>query len=459
MSMRAVASARILPVVNEDINEEWIADKTRFVWDGLKRQRIDRPYIREDGRLKPASWDKALSFAAEKLKATPAEKIAAVAGDLVPAEAVKALKDLMDGLGSPHRDCRQDGSILGAGERQSYLFNTGIANLEQADAILLVGTNPRTEAPLVNARIRKSWLANLDLKIGVIGEQEELSYDYEYVGAGPETLGQLAIGVGGFFSALKDAERPAIIVGAGVFAREDAQAILADIAKLASAVGAVSPEWNGFNVLHNAAGRVGAIDLGFLPREGGRDFAGILSGCESRDIDVVYNLGADEFDAKRLNGAFVIYQGHHGDAGAAHADVVFPGAAYTEQNATYVNTEGRAQQAMRAAFPPGDAREDWAILRALSDRLGRTLPYDDLASLRQAMIEDAPSLGRLGEAGPADGDTPLDLSALGAAGFVAKEPLRSPIRDYYLTNPIARASNTMAECSAVLNGTAKVAAE
>ena len=448
---------RILPRLHEGVNEEWIADKSRFVWDGLKRQRLDRPYIRKDGKLVPASWDEALSAVAAKLKATPKEKIAALAGDLVPAEAVKALKDLMTTIGTPHMDCRQDGAKIGTWDRRSYLFNTGIAGLEKADAILLIGTNPRAEAPMINARIRKAWLSNLNVKVGVIGERKDLSYDYDYLGAGPETLSSLVKGEGAFYEALKSAKNPVVIVGMGALARADGAAILNAAAKLADSAGAIRGDWNGFNVLHTAAARVGALDLKFLPRDGGKDFAGILEACGKREIDVVYNLGADEFDAKKLNGAFVVYQGSHGDAGARYADVILPGAAHTEQNAIYVNTEGRAQIANRASFPPGDAREDWAIIRALSDRVGKTLPYDDMFALRQAMIADAPSLGRIDQIGGAEDR--FDATAVGASGFLDPAPFVSPVTDYYLTNPIARASKTMAECSAVMRGANKIAAE
>ncbi len=448
---------RILPVLHEQINEEWIADKTRFVWDGLKRQRLDRPYLRKDGKLQPVSWQEAFAAAADKLKAARGDKIAALVGDLAPTEAVKALKDLMGAIGAPHMDCRQGGARIGGGDRRSYLFNTGIANLERADAILLVGTNPRKEAPMVNARIRKAWLANLDIKIGLLGEQADLTFEYDYLGAGPATLAALAKGEGEFFQTLKSARRPVIIIGAGALARDDGAAVLRAAAKLADAVGAVSADWNGFNVLHTAASRVGALDLGFLPAEGGKDFAGIIEACGTREIDVVYNLGADEFDAKQLNGAFVIYQGSHGDAGARHADVIFPGAAYTEQSAIFVNTEGRAQIANRASFPPGQAREDWAILRALSDYIGHRLPYDDLFALRRAMIADAPSLGSLDQIGGEEGG--FDLAAVGAEAAMSEAGFISPITDYYLTNPIARASQTMAECSAMVAGVNKLAAE
>jgi NADH-quinone oxidoreductase subunit G len=447
---------RILPRVHEGINEEWIADKARFIWDGLKRQRLDRPFIRENGRLRPASWDEALGVVGDRLKRTPAGRIAAIVGDLVPTEAVKALKDLMIAGGAQSMDCRQDGAPLG-GPRESYLFNSGIAGIERADAILIVGANPRIEAPIINARIRKAWLANFNLKIAVVGEKAPLTYHYDHLGAGPQTLADLAPGRSGFLEALKSAQRPAIIIGMGALARPDGAAILAEAARLASTFGAVREGWNGFNVLHNAAARVGALDLGFLPQRGGRDLAGILDGCARHQIDFVYNLGADEIDCSKFKGAFMVYQGSHGDSGARYADVIFPAAAFTEQNAIFVNTEGRAQAAMRAAFPPGDAREDWAIIRALSDRVGIALPYDDLFGLRQAMIKDAPALGRIDQAPPAGAQ--LNLARVGRSGALSGESLRSSVRDYYLTNPIARASATMAQCSAERAGATRVAAE
>ena len=448
---------RILPVLHEDVNEEWISDKTRFIWDGLKRQRIDRPYIRKDGKLRAASWDEALSAAAEKLNATAPERIAAITGDLVPAEAVKAMKDLTAAIGTPHTDCRQDGAKI-SGIRESYLFNTGIADLEKADAILLIGANPRIEAPLINARIRKNWLNNLGLRIGLIGEQAALTYEYDYLGAGPQTLLELADGKGSFFDVLKSAERPAIIIGMGALSRDDGAAILHKAATLAEKTGAVRNGWNGFNILHTAAGRVGAMDLNFLPGEGGLDVEGILKGAQDRDIDVIYNLGADEIDSARYGGAFVIYQGHHGDAGASKADIIFPSAAYTEQNGVFVNAEGRVQMARRAHFPPGEAREDWAILRALSARMEKTLPYDDLFALRQAMIEDAPVLGEIDQGPDHANAGSVDLGAIGADGDVNNAPFNSAVSNFYFTNPIARASKTMAECAAAMTAT-KVAAE
>ena len=453
---------RILPRLHEGVNEEWLADKSRFIWDGLKRQRLDKPFIREDGRLRAASWEEAFTAVAEKLSGTAPEKIAAIAGDLVPAEAVKALKDLMAEIGSPHTDCRQDSAGLGVmadgsrAPRESYLFNSGIAGVEDADAILIVGSNPRLEAPLINARIRKAWLDNMDLQIGLIGEAADLTYDYTHLGAGPDSLVALAKGEGDFLNILKKAKRPAIILGMSALTRTDTGDLLARLGRLAADIGAVTEGWNGFNVLHTAAARVGALDLGFLPGEGGLAVRGILEGAAAGTVEVVYNLGCDELEMSQLEKAFVIYQGHHGDAGAHAADVIFPAAAYTEQNGIYVNTEGRVQMAMRAYFPFGEAREDWAILRALSERLGKKLPYDDLFALRQAMFEDAPVLGRLDHV---ETGAPLDVAALGRDGDVSSDPFLSPVTNYYLTNPVARASDTMAECSATLVEKKLIAAE
>ncbi|MEM8986858.1 MAG: NADH-quinone oxidoreductase subunit NuoG [Pseudomonadota bacterium] len=452
---------RILPRLHEDVNEEWISDKTRFICDGLKRQRLDKPFVRKNGKLLPASWEEAFAAVAEKLNATAPEKIAGLAGDLVSAEAMKAFKDLMAALGTPNVDCRQDGAALEAGLREGYLFNSTIAGIEEADAILLVGTNPRKEAPIINARIRKAWLANLDLKIAVIGEAADLTYEYEHLGAGARTLRDVAEGAHPFFSVLKAAKRPMVILGMGALARPDGAAVLAEAAKLA-ALGFVKPSagdapgWNGFNILHDAASRVAGLDLKLLPGEGGKGTAEILEGAASGAIEAMYLLGADEIDTSKLNDAFVIYQGSHGDAGAHAADVVLPAAAYTEQSGIFVNTEGRAQLAQRAAFPPGEAREDWAILRALSDVLGKTLPYDDLTALRAAVFDDAPELGSIDHA-PSGADA--DLAGLGQAGELSDAPFVSAVRDFYLTNPIARASATMAECSRVMNAPKVQAAE
>ncbi len=441
---------RFLPRVNEDVNEEWISDKTRFVWDGLRRQRLDTPYIRKNGKLQPASWHDAFALIADRIRATKPERIAAIAGDLVGAEVVKALKDLMLSLGVANIDSRQDGAKLGHGPRHGYLFNTTIAGIESADALLLIGTNPRWEAPIINARIRKSWLRN-DLKIMRIGPRFDLTYGVTDLDNNPADLLDIAAGKHGAFDTLKNAKHPMLIVGQGALARPDGAAILAAAAQIARNTGMIGPAgeggWNGFNVLHTAAGRVGALDLGFLPQKGGRDTIAILEAATRGDLDVVYLLGADEIDTKKLGKGFVIYQGSHGDAGAHCADVVLPGAAYTEQNATYVNTEGRVQFAARATFPPGDAREDWTIVRALSGVLAKPLPYDDMATLRKAMLVDAPHFAKPDRAPEHASADPAIWTNIGAAGTITKTPFQYPVADFYLTNPIARASHVMAECS------------
>jgi NADH-quinone oxidoreductase subunit G len=439
---------RILPRLHEDVNEEWISDKTRAAVDGLARQRLDRPYVRRGGKLVPASWNEAFAAIAERMQASSGRRMAAIVGDMVDAEAMTALRDLMAGLGCPNVDCRQDGARIGHGPRAGYLFNTGIASIERADAMLLIGSNPRFEASLINARIRKRWLRG-GFPIGLIGEPADLTYGYEHLGAGPETLAELAQGGHSFLARLTGAERPMLILGMGALARSDGAQVLHAARALAQATGMVREDWNGFNVLHTAASRVGALDLRLVPAEGGRDVEGILRGAESGEINLVWLLGADEIDTSRLGRALVVYQGHHGDAGAHRADVILPGAAYTEKDGTWVNTEGRVQLGRRAGFPPGDAREDWTILRAFSEAIGRRLPYDDLVQLRARMAELAPSFATLDEAAPGA------WGEFGTPGAMASQPFQSPVRDFFLANPICRASAVMAELSELAKGRAE----
>jgi NADH-quinone oxidoreductase subunit G len=428
---------RILPRNNDAVNEEWISDKTRHVADGLRTQRLDRPYIRKNGRLEPASWDEALALVAAKLKAAKPERIAAFAGDLAGAEEMFALKDLLARLGSDKMECRQDGAKLDPRlGRASYLFNSTIQGIDEADAVLLVGTNTRLEAAVLNARIRRRWRAS-SVAIALIGERADFTYPYDFLGAGPQTLKEVLDGKHSFAAALREAKRPVVIVGAGAAARADGAAVLSAAAKLALG-GGRDAGWNPFNVLHTAASRVAGLDLGFVPGK---------SGIDPAALEVVYLLGADEVDMTRFKSAFVIYQGSHGDAGAERADVVLPGAAYTEKSATFVNLEGRAQTTQRAAFPPGDAKEDWTILRALSAHAGHTLPYDTLPALRAAMYKVAPQLARLDTVEPAGLAGVEALAGRGAA--LGPEPFTSAVRDFYLTNPIARASAVMAELSAL----------
>ena len=427
---------RILPRLNEAINEEWISDKTRHIVDGLKTQRLDRPYVKIDGKLKPASWAQAFAAIAAQAKATAPEKIGAVVGDLASVEEMFALKGLMDKLGVKSIDCRQDGSKLHPKfGRASYLFNSTVAGIDAADAILIIGSNPRLESPVLNARIRKRWLRG-GVLMGVIGSQADLTYKYNYHGAGPGTLAQVGE------KPAQGMTKPMFVIGAGAFARPDGEAVLASLAKAALAWGTVKDGWNGFNVLHGAASRVGGLDLGLVPGEGGLD---ALSLAKSGAAELIFNLGADELEIEP--GAFVVYIGTHGDRGAHRADVILPGAAYTEKTGIYVNTEGRPQFADRAVFPPGEAREDWAILRALSDAVGARLPYDSLSQLRAALGAAHPHLIALDQVTKADA---AGLSALAAVGGATSDaPFASWIDDFYFTNPIARASRTMAECSAL----------
>ena len=451
---------RILPRVNEEINEEWISDKTRFVWDGLGRQRLDKPYVRENGALKAATWDEALKAAAAALQ-VPGEQVGLIAGDLADAESMKATLDLAASLGVKSIDCRQDGVKLGLAAdgsklpRESYLFNSTIMGIDEADAILLIGVNPRKEAAVLNARLRKAWLRMVP--VSVIGERVDLTYDYAYLGAGPDSLGELKAGHPAF-DKLTTAKRPLIILGQGALTRADGAAVLNAVSSLAANIGAIKDGWNGFNVLHTAAARVGGLDLGFLPSQGGKDVAGILAGAQSGEIKTVILLGADEIDTSKLGSAKVIYIGSHGDNGAHRADIILPAAAYTEKSATFVNTEGRVQRTQRAVMPKGDAREDWAIIRALSAYVGKTLPYDSLAQLREKLAKDHPTFLGLDFA---PGHTANSVAPpYGSAGAMQSAPFRTAVTAFHLTNPIARASRTMAECAELAAGvTPAVAAE
>lgn len=431
---------RILPRLNEDVNEEWINDKTRHACDALRLQRLDTPYVRgANGKLKPATWAEAFAAIGKQIRGLPGESMAAIAGNLCDAESMFALKSLMKALGSPHMDCRQDGATYDATARAGYTMNSGIFGIENADVILLVGTHPRHEATLVNARIRKSWLDG-GLKIGVVGQQLDMTYPYKFLGASPMVLDDILHGRHAFSETLKNAKNPMIIVGAGALARKDGNAILTRARKIAEMFNMIRPDWNGFNVLQLAASRVAGLDMGFVPGQGGKSTADILAAAKAGSLQCIYLLGADEIDMQSLGHAFVIYQGHHGDAGAARADVILPGAAYTEKDALYTNTEGRIQAARRAVFPPGQAQEDWKIIRALSEVLGHTLPFDTLAALRQKLVQAHPIFAKL------DVIEPAPWAAFGRDGVLDATPLVSPVTNFYQTDVISRASPTMAAC-------------
>ena len=401
---------RILPRNHDGVNEEWISDKTRFVWDGLRRQRLDRPYIREGGRLRPATWAQALGAAAQAIRG--AGKLAGLVGDLAPTEAAYALKALVEGQGG-HVECRTDGARLPAGNRSAYVGTALIEEIDDAQSILLIGTNPRTEAPVLNARIRKAWLRGAS--VAAIGEAADLTYEHEHLGEAPDALRD--------FGRL-DAERAVVIVGQGALRRPDGEAVLGHAMRIAEGSGAK------LLILHTAAARVGAMDVGAVA-EGGIEAA--MGGA-----DVIYSLGADEVEIPA--GPVVIYQGSHGDRGAHRADVILPSAAWTEEPGLFVNTEGRPQLALRSGFAPGEAKDNWAILRALSGELGSALPYDSLAQLRQAMVRAHPVLGTV-DAVPENEWHAVEPGDLG------DEPLRHAVRDFHLTNPVARASEVMARLS------------
>ena len=440
---------RILPRINDAVNEEWISDKARHVWDGLRTQRLDRPYVRKDGKLTPCTWDDAFAAIVKRIKSAGGEKFGAIAGDLVAAEEMFALKTLADQLGSPNIDCRQAGAQFDPSlGRATYLFNSTIEGIEEADAVLLVGCDPRVEAPVLNARIRKRW-SQLEgkLPVGLIGADVELTYPYQRLGAGPETLMDVASGQHDFAKALKDAKKPMVILGQAAFARPDGYEILALGAKIVTEMGAIAEGWDGFNVLHTAAARVAGLDLGFVPGAKGLGTAGMIAAAGKGDLEVLYLLGADEIDMSALGKAFVIYQGSHGDKGAHRADVILPGAAYTEKEGTYANTEGRVQMTARAIFPPGDAREDWAILKDLSNALGKPLPFETLQDLRAKMYAAAPQLAQLDVLEKADSGPIVKFASHSAKP--GSDPFGLSLNDYYLSNPIARASAIMASLSAM----------
>lgn len=405
---------RILPRNHDGVNEEWLSDKSRYVWDGLKRQRLDRPYIRDNGKLRAASWPEALSAAAGAMKG---KKVAGIVGDLASVEAAYALKLLIESQGGDI-ECRTDGAKLPAGNRSGYVGTAMIEDIDHAEKILLVGTNPRFEAPVLNARIRKAWLNGADVIL--VGDPADLTYDYEHIGTDRAALAHVA---GLDMSALQD-KNCVVIVGQGAIREADGAAVIATVQTICEKSG------GKLLMLHTAASRVGAMDIG-CTSDGGIEVA-------TKDADVIYNLGADEIDI--APGAFVIYQGSHGDRGAHRADIILPGAAYTEEPGLFVNTEGRPQLALRAGFAPGEAKENWAILRALSAELGATLPFDTLGALRENLTTAVPYLREI-DAVPENEWQPLSVAELGRADF------RNAISDFYLTNPIARASSLMAELS------------
>lgn len=432
---------RVLPRLCEEINEEWISDKTRYSYDGLSYQRLDRPYIRKNGKLQPCSWEEVFSFIADTLNNVPGDEIAALVGDLADSESILALKDLMIKLESPHLDCRQDGTCHDSNNRSSYLFNTTIERIEESDLAFLIGTNPRHEAAVLNARIRKRYLIG-DYPISLIGNKVDLTYPYDYLGEHARVLKELLEETHPFSEKLKKAKKPLMILGQAVFMRRDSLVILDLCQQICEKYGFIQDHWNGFNVLHTAAARVGGLDLGFVPQKGGLALNEILSACQTGKIKVVYLLGADELPMDQLGSAFVIYQGHHGDGGSHRADVILPGAAYTEKHGTYVNTEGRPQRAFPCVALPGEAKEDWKIIRALSEYLGKKLPYDTLDEIREHLVKANPIFAEIGRIVT----SPWKRIEVAVPESLSQLPFKNLIDIYYMTNPISRHSKIMAQC-------------
>lgn len=440
LDSRANEVLRILPRLNEDVNEEWISDKTRYFYDGLTRQRLDRPWLRnKKGKLEATDWQEAFSVIAKQFKMTKAEKIAAIAGDLCDIESVFALKDLLQKLGTPHMDCRQDGATIDPHCRAGYLFNSQIAGIEESDMILLIGTNPRKEAATLNARIRKAWREN-NSQIFVIGPENDLHYPYTHLGDNAKLIEKIAKGTHPLAKKLAKATRPMLILGASLLSRNDGAQLHAACRQIAETTGMIKDHWNGFNMLHHAAGRVGALDVGFVPQEKGYGIRDILKCAASGSLSLVWLLGADEINIEALEKPFVIYQGHHGDKSAHAADLILPGAAFSEKDALWVNTEGRVQAGWRSVFPPGEAREDWAIIRQISEIVGHPQSWNTQQQLRTALFERVPHLANM------NAITPAPWGEFGQKGDIAPSPLDLPITNFYMTDPISRASPTMAEC-------------
>lgn len=439
---RGTEIMRILPRLNEDINEEWIGDKTRFAYDGLRLQRLDTPYIREDGHLRPAQWDEVITLIAKKIRNITPNRIAALAGDLVDCETLYSFKKFLTKIDTPNFDCRQDGAEYDISTRSAYIMNSGISGIEEADAILLVGTNPRHEATLVNARILKRHRKG-GCEIGVIGSAPNLGYPYWHVGYSPMALRDVIENRHAFSDCLRAAKKPMIILGAGALARPDGIAIQMVARELAEKFGLVRDDWNGFNTLQVAASRTGGLDLGFVPSgHYGLATHSILGAAQANRIDILYLMGADEIDTSSLGRTFVIYQGHHGDRGAHRADVILPSAAPFEKEGIYVNTEGRPQLARRALFPPVQAREDWVILTMLSQAVGKPLGFERLEDVRAEMFAEVPHLASLGEC------VSSSWTPFGRSGSLSIHAFTETIENYYMTDPISRVSPTMARCTA-----------
>ena len=428
---------RVLPRLNEDINEEWITDKTRFFWDGLNNQRIDKPYKRVDGILKPTSWKSALELAKEKISNSKSEKISALSGDLVDIESIYALKKLMKNIGSDNFDCRQDGSRI-SGPPERWLFNSTFNGIEDSDGCLIIGSDIRKEAPLLNSRLlRKS--RDDEYKIGVIGFNNDLTFDFNFLGENPSIVEDILIENNNFCNDLSSMKKPLMILGQGALIGKDAQNFQNICIELAYKFNFINDGWNGFNVLHSAASRAGAMSIGFFPSGKGMITEEIISNYNNKKLDLLYLLGADELNLEKNDDCFVIYQGHHGDVGAQIADLVFPAAAFCEQNGLYMNTEGRVQESIRSTFPLGEAKENWEIIYLLAKEMSIDIGFSNINELRNQLIEEFPIIDPYREFEPLPSPKKDEFNKLNGHQF------KRIIDSYWQTNSIARASSNLSK--------------
>jgi len=429
---------RVLPRNNDEVNEEWISDKTRFFWDGLSLQRIDKPYLRENGKLRQVSWKKAIDVASDKLLNTNPKKIASITGDLVSIESIYSIKKLMDTIKSPNTECRQDGSKINGG-REKWLFNSKLSGIDVSDGCLLIGTNPRIEAALINSRIvRKSKEKNYS--IGLLGNKSELNYNYDYLGDDPSIIYDLIDNKNPFCEKLSEMNKPIMIIGQGALKGDEGEDYLNLCIELANNYNFLKNDWNGFNVLHTAASRPGAMEIGFLPKERGKDLDQIIDGYKKGDISTLFLLGADEIEISEKTDCFVIYQGHHGDKGANIADLILPSPSFNEQNGLFINTEGRIQESIRATFPIGEAKEDWEIISLISKKMGLENIDNSFEDLRSSLFQSFPHLA----------DIDMCLSGEKLPEKIERKDIKqhvfkNSLNNFWLSNSITRSSRLMCE--------------
>ncbi len=438
---RGLEVMRVLPKLNEDINEEWLSDKARFSYDGLKVQRLDAPYVRQNGKLVESSWDEAISKIVDNISYIKSESIAAIAGTTVNAESMFLLKKMLGTLGSRNVDANQFGYKIDTTSRSNYLFNSGISGVEDSDLCLLVGANPRQVAPVLNARIGK-MVRGGHLNVGRVGQIDDQTYPIEELGRDLGVLESLLAGKGEFAKKMSAANKPMIIIGDGVLTRSDSHGILSLLHDIAEKYDVVSSVWNGFNILHNHSSMVAALDLGFYSGKNGCGTSDILKSTREGKINVLYLLAADDIDINEIGkDCFVIYQGHHGDASAGRADVILPEAAYTEQDGIFVNMEGRPQYARAAISPLGQARESWDIITYLAKRLDVTIQADSLSAVRDMMAKENIVFANIDEV------IPTNFVPFKSSSKLLKKDLEKIEINYYMTDPISRASVTMARCA------------